>query len=138
MIDSNRAIAGLLKDSTTREILFDKTFEFVAPEYIAEEIFKHHSTTVKKSGLTEKEFRILLALVVENISIIPYSGYKEFIPKMGAEIKDPKDVPYLAVCLATNAEGIWTHDLHFREQKKAKVFTNIDLLRLSGKAKTNP
>ena len=41
----------------------------------------------------------------------------------------------LAAGIATKAEGIWAHDPHFREQKKMKVFTNIDLLRISGKIK---
>jgi len=30
VIDSNRVIAALIKESTTREILFDKNFEFIA------------------------------------------------------------------------------------------------------------
>ena len=34
IIDSNRVIAALMKNSTTREILFNKNFEFFAPEYV--------------------------------------------------------------------------------------------------------
>ncbi len=40
IIDSNRVIAALIKGSTTRGILFDKNFEFFAPEHIENEIHK--------------------------------------------------------------------------------------------------
>ena len=53
------------------------------------------------------------------------------------DISDPDDIPFLAACLASNAQGIWAHDPHFLEQHKTKVFTNIDLLNLSGKAKSD-
>ena len=41
VIDSNRIAAALLKDSTTRGILFDTNFNFIAPEFVKEEIKKH-------------------------------------------------------------------------------------------------
>lgn len=46
-------------------------------------------------------------------------------------IEDEKDIPYLAVCLACNVYGIWTHDPDFLKQKKVKILANIDMLRLS-------
>lgn len=52
-------------------------------------------------------------------------------------ISDPNDIPHLAACLASKADGIWAHDPHFLEQQKVKVFTNIDMLKLSGKAKSD-
>ena len=45
-----------------------------------------------------------------------------------------KDRPILAAAIATKAEAIWAHDPHFKQQKKVKVFTNIDLLELSKKS----
>ena len=38
VVDSNRVIASLLKDSTTREILYNRSFYFIAPEFVKEEI----------------------------------------------------------------------------------------------------
>lgn len=49
--------------------------------------------------------------------------------------KQNYDIPHLAACLASKAEGIWAHDPHFLEQQKVKVFTNIDMLNLSRKIK---
>ena len=39
VIDSNRVFASLLKDGTARKILYTDYFEFIAPEFIKEEIF---------------------------------------------------------------------------------------------------
>lgn len=137
VIDANRAIAALLKDSTTRQILFCWNFEFVAPEHILTEIRNHEYRILKGADITKDEFEILLALIFEHIMIIPESEYKEFMELIKDEISDAKDLQYFAACLASNAHGIWTHDPDFLEQDKVKILTNIDMLRLSGQAKQN-
>ncbi len=134
VIDSNRAIAAMIKESTTREILLDKTFEFFAPEYIKEEIEKYEEEIMQKASLEKEEFAILLSLIFEHITIIPQGEYHYFVEELKNKISDLKDVAYLAVCLSIKADGIWTHDLHFQEQKRCRIYTNVDLLRLRGKA----
>ncbi len=54
----------------------------------------------------------------------------KFINEVKTYIKDPKDVSYLAACIHMKAAGIWTHDSDFQEQKRCKIFTNIDMLNL--------
>ncbi|HLC36770.1 MAG TPA: PIN domain-containing protein [archaeon] len=137
LIDTSRIIAALTKDSTTRSILFDDFFEFVAPDYAISEIEEHKEEIIKKSKLTNEGFGILLALFFQRITAIPESEYKQFLTSCKNDISGIDDIPYLAACIATNSEGIWTHDFHFKEQKKVKVFTNIDMLRISGKAKSD-
>lgn len=133
LIDTNRIIAALTKEGTTREILFDESFEFVTPDHTVSEIEEHKDELKKKAKLTEEEFEILLALFLERITIIPQQEYAAFIDKCKEDISDKSDTPHLAVCFAVNAEGIWTHDPHFKEQKKFKVFTNIDMLNMGKK-----
>ena len=133
VIDSNRVIAALIKDSTTRNILFDNKFEFMAPDTIIMEINKYKATIIEKAGITEEEFDVLLSLIFEHISIVSQNEYVDSLEKFKKDIKDPKDVCYMAVCTSVNAEGIWTHDPHFKEQKNVKMFTNIDLLNSSRK-----
>lgn len=131
VVDSNRVIAALIQDSTTREILLDRNFEFFAPEYIKTEIEKYRKDIMEKADISEEEFEILLSLIFESITIIPQSEYQNFLSELRDITKDSKDVAYFAVCLFIKADGIWTHDLHFKEQKKVKVFTNIDMLRFN-------
>src|SRR3989344_8827415 len=137
LIDTNRIIAALSKQGTTREILFDDFFEFVTPDHTISEIEKHKEEIKKKTKLTDEEFAVLLALFFDKISVIPESEFKQFIESFKDDISDKDDIPHLAACIATKAEGIWAHDSHFKEQTKVKVFTNIDMLRMSGKAKSN-
>ena len=133
IVDSNRVIAALIKQSTTREILFNEYFELFAPEKMKEEVEKYREEIIEKADSSSGAFGILLSLVFEHISILPMSNYQELIGNMRLLTKDAKDVPYFAACSFLKAEGIWTHDPHFTEQKKFRIFTNIHMLQMSGK-----
>ena len=134
-VDTNRIIAALVKDSTTRKILFDKNFEFVTPDCTITEIQEHKDELKAKANLSDDEFGILLALIFGNIKIIPKSDYETYLDECKNDISDADDILVLAVAVATKAEAIWAHDPHFKEQKRIKVFTNIDLLKLSENTK---
>ncbi|MBI2653864.1 putative toxin-antitoxin system toxin component, PIN family [Candidatus Woesearchaeota archaeon] len=131
--DTNRIIAALVKESTTRSILFDKNFEFITSDYTISEMHEHKDELKAKTNLSDEEFDILLTLIFEHIKIIPESYYKDFMDECKNDISDPDDIPILAVAIAAKANGIWAHDLHFKKQKRVKVFTNMDLLKLSKK-----
>lgn len=133
VVDTNRIIAALVKDSTTRSILFNKNFKLITSDYTITEIQEHKDELKAKTYLNNAEFDILLGLVFEHIEIVPELDYKDFINECKNEINDPDDVPVLAVAIATKADGIWAHDPHFKKQKRVKVFTNIDLLELAKK-----
>ena len=135
VVDANRVMAALIKDSTTRQILFDWSFEFIAPDHMLVETRKHKDRILKATSITKDELEILLALIFEHITIISETEYSEFIGTIRNEIKDTKDLQYFAACLASNAYGIWTHDPGFLEQNRVRIFTNIDMLRLSGQIK---
>ncbi|MBI2629090.1 hypothetical protein HYW74_03330 [Candidatus Pacearchaeota archaeon] len=130
IIDSNRVIAALIKDSTTRAILFNKTFQFFAPSYIKSEIAKYKQEIINKAGINSKEFDALISMIFECITIIPQEKYSSIIDKVKDKTSDVNDFPYFAVCLLINAGGIWTHDPHFYKQNNYKIFTNMDMLRI--------
>ena len=136
VVDSNRIIAAMIKDSTTREIILDSFFDFITPEYILIEINKYKNNIIEIAKITKEEFEILLVLMFESVTIIPANEYESFINVFKKEINDHKDLPYMAVCLSNKADGIWSHDTDFLQQKKIKIFTNIDLLKLSDKSNT--
>src|SRR3989344_9137592 len=106
LVDTNRVIAALLKDSTTRDILCDDHFEFLTPEYTLTEIQEHKKELLKKTKLNEAAFEVVLAFLFENITIIPQSEYQDLIAVCKNDISDPDDIPHLAACIASNAEGI--------------------------------
>jgi predicted nucleic acid-binding protein len=130
VVDSNRVIAALLKDSTTRQILHNDSFEFVSPEFVMEEVAKYKAELMVKAKITEEQFETLLSMLIAEITVIEKIKYAADIRVLEKEIPDKKDIPYLACCVATRAEGVWTHDPHFLKQNKIRVFTNIDLIKI--------
>ena len=136
LVDANRIIAALMKKSTTRDILFDNAFDFVTPDYAISEINDHRRELQEKAKLTDEEFDILVALIFECITVLPESVYARFIDECKNELEDVDDIPYLAACLASGADGIWSHDPHIIKQNKVKTFTNIDMLELSRSVKS--
>ncbi len=128
VIDSNRVIAALIKDSTTRLIIRSARFNFYAPSFIKSEIYKYKKEILEKSRLNSEEFNSLLENIFKRINIIQAEKYDLFFKDSKNSTIDPKDFSYFAVCTLCSAEGIWTHDPHFREQKNIRIFTNIDML----------
>ena len=137
LVDANRIVAALMKQGTTRDILLDEAFEFVTPDYSISEIEEHRGEFQQKVKLTKEEFDLLLTLLFERITVLPKSVYNDFTDECKEAIEDIDDAPYLAACLASKSLGIWSHDPHILRQKKASVFTNIDMLRLSKSAKSD-
>ena len=136
LVDTNRIIAALMKEGTTRDILFDENFQFMTPDYTIIEIEENKEELIRKIKLTNEEYEILISLIFERIDIIPQSEYEDCVNECNDLISDPDDVPHLAASIARNVYGIWAHDSHFKEQNKVRVLTNIDMLRLSGKARS--
>jgi predicted nucleic acid-binding protein len=130
VIDTNRIMAGLLKESTSREIILDNRFIFYAPDYIETELFKHRDYLMKKAKMTESNFDILLHSLLEQITLVPFHDfgqeYSHAIRIM--ESIDENDAPFLAVGLALRLEGIWTEDRHFLRQDFIRVFHTGDLV----------
>ena len=131
VVDTNRIIAALLKSGTTRQILFDESFYFLTPDFTLMEIKEHHDELRAKTRLNSTEFELLLTLLFERITIVPFSEYEHFLEQSALLLSDLDDAPCLALALGTKAAGIWSHDLHFQVQDKVKVFTNVDLFGLS-------
>jgi len=121
----------LIKNSTTRKILFSSYFEFAAPEFIQEEILKHKEEIREKSNISNEEFDFLMNVSLEKVTLVPLEAYSSLVGALKKEVSDVKDIPYLACCKAIKAEGIWSHDPHMKQQIKIKIFTNIDMLNMS-------
>src|SRR3989344_3171117 len=98
VIDSNRVIAALISDGTTRELIFNKEFEFFAPDYLKTEIEKYKEEIVNKSGLENEEFDVLLSILFEKIKVLPLIEYENYLKEFSGTIGDLKNVAYLAVC----------------------------------------
>jgi len=132
IIDANRLMAGLLKDSVSRQIIHNDKFKFYSPDFVLEEIKKHKKYLIKKSKTTEDGFEILLSMLRSRISLITYEDMEsEFdVAEKIMEPIDIKDTPYLATGLYIRADGIWSQDKGFLLQDKLRVYTTNELYEL--------
>ena len=135
VIDSNRIMAGLIKDSQTRKIIFNEEYNFIAPDYVITEIEKYRLYLIEKSKLTDREFDIILLSILERIELIPSNVFIDHL-ELAEEIMkdiDIKDTPFLALGLAVKASGIWSEDKDFDGQDKLKRFSTKELIIMANK-----
>ena len=72
VIDTNRIIASLIKNSYSKSIIYDNKFEFFTPQYATEEIYKYKNEILQKSEMTEEEFNSLFSVLFEKIKSKTY------------------------------------------------------------------
>ena len=132
IIDTNVLISSLLKDSTTRALLLNKTFDFYLPEMVMIEVKKYLPYIIQKSGQTETEIKSLLNIMLDNLKLVPIDEYEhkldiamEIIGKI-----DEKDTQFIALALSIKNDGIWSNDKHFEKQENIQVFKTIDIINL--------
>ena len=132
VIDSNRVMAGLIKDSITRMIILNEKFQFIAQEYLLTEIYKYKEYLMKKAHQTDKEFELTLSTLMERIDFIPEGEFINSLEKAEDIMNDidPKDSPFLAVGLSFKVEGIWSEDKDFDHQNVIKRYSTMDLFSL--------
>jgi predicted nucleic acid-binding protein len=131
ILNTSILISSLIKDSVTRQILLLPSMKFYLPEYALEEIEAHKMKISRLSRLSTDEIDILLNLLLENISIIPGQTIQPCLSEAEVMIGriDPNDIPFLALALATENDGIWSNDRHFEAIKQIKIWKTSDLLK---------
>jgi predicted nucleic acid-binding protein len=132
VIDTNRIMAGLLKDSTSRRIILHESFSFFAPDYIETELKKHRPYLMKKAKIPEPDFDLLMHTLLEHIILVPFEDFEdEYAHAIRVmETIDENDAPFLAVGLALGIGSIWTEDRHFQRQDILKVCSTRYLLEI--------
>lgn len=119
VIDTNIFISALIKNSTTRKIIVNSKHNLLFPEFEFEEIKEHKSEIMRKSGLSEREFNVLLIRLLNYVHVVP----TDILIEHRAEAQeimgkiDEDDVIFVAAALSFNA-AVWTEDKHFRRQNE--------------------
>jgi predicted nucleic acid-binding protein len=132
VIDTNRIMAGLLRDSTSRRIILHESFSFFAPDYIEIELAKHRPYLMKKAKILEPDFDLLMLTLLDRIILVPFEDFEhEYDRAMRImETIDENDSPFLAVGLALGIGSIWTEDRHFLRQDLLGVCSTRDLIEM--------
>lgn len=127
VIDINSIISALIKNGISRRIIVSPAIQFISPDHTLKEISKYKKMICKKAKTTSNEFGILFNLLFEYIAIIPKEEYEDFFDSAKTLIDDIDDVPFIALCLASRADGIWSDDDHFKTWKGITIFRTREL-----------
>jgi predicted nucleic acid-binding protein len=127
VIDTSSIISALIKNGISRRIIFSPAIHFITPDYTLKEISKYKELICKKAKINSNEFEIILNLIFEKIMIIPREEYKEFFGYAKTLIDDIDDVPFIALCIASKADGIWSDDTHFKTRKEITIYRTREL-----------
>ena len=127
VIDTSSIISALIKNGISRRIIFSPAIQFMTPDHTLREITKYKEMICKKVKITYNEFDILFNLIFEHITIIPKEEYEDFFDSAKTLIDDIDDVPFISLCLAAKADGIWSDDTHFKTRKNIIIFRTREL-----------
>lgn len=131
IVNTNRIIAALIRDSFSRKIILHLNAELIAIPFLQQELAEHKLEILQKSKLPEFEFDAILDKLHARMILLDQKVIEEFM-KEAIEIMDKidsDDAPFIAAALATKSD-IWSDDPHFQQQKKIKIWRTKDLTSL--------
>ncbi len=131
VVDTNRIIAALVKDSVSRKIIYSDKFLLLAPSFAKTELEDNKSDILKKTELTKDAFDNLMALILNSLYVVDDSilKYKFEEAKQIMDKIDPNDTSFIALALALENDGIWSDDNDFQRQKTIKIWKTKDLIQ---------
>lgn len=129
VLDTNILIAALIKDSITRRILLLPDLEFLLPAFALAELARHRGKIVRAARLQGDELDLLLTLLLKSVAVVPLERIAPYIPDADALIGavDPDDVPFVALALAEEHDGIWSNDRAFEDLPGIQLWTTTSL-----------
>ncbi len=130
IVDTNRVIAALVKNNLSRIIILFSDIELVSPEFVLDEIIKYKEEIISKAGIDDEEFNSIFSILFKSIKLISQPEYSNSIAEASELISDidKKDVPFIALALAIENDGIWSDDKHLEKQSKIKIWKTMEIL----------
>jgi predicted nucleic acid-binding protein len=129
VLDTNILVAALIKNSITRRILLLPDLEFLLPAFALDELARHRAKIVRAARLKVDEVDLLLTLLLTSVVVVPFERIAPFPPAADALMGaiDPDDVPFVALALAEEHDGIWSNDRAFEKIPGIKLWTTTGL-----------
>jgi len=130
IVDTNIVLAAVIRDSTTRRLLFEPRLELLSPDFLFEEGKRHTQEDEDirvKTGLSTDELTALFEMACTRIKLVPFSEYSEKIQEAKKLSKHKEDEPYFAVALKTRCP-IWSSDKGMMEQNEVEIITTGQLI----------
>ncbi len=130
IVDANIVFSAILNcNGKIGDLLINsgKHFNFIAPEFLRIEIYKHHSKLSKISGMTTEMIREAEFQIFKDITFISEEQIKKLnwisAEKLTKDV-DPKDIHYVAFSKQFRCK-IWSGDKVLIKGLKKKGFSNF-------------
>lgn len=113
-------------EGTIATILSDKkkTIQFIAPDYLLNEVEEHLSEIMEDNHLTKQQAKSLLKRFIQNVTFFKVSDILEVYINKAQKIAqsiDPDDYPFIALHLE-KGHKIWTCDTKLANGLKEKGY----------------
>lgn len=131
VVDANVVISSLIIKGVSASVfslnaILNK-FEFIAPEFLLEEVKKHKSKALRFTKLSEQEFEEAYEFMIDEIDFIPAEEFLQFLPEAKQLAPHDKDAPYIALSLAFNCP-IFSGDRSLKEISGVEVLNPKEML----------
>ncbi len=129
VLDTNILVAALIKDSIARRILLLPGLEFLLLAFALDELARHRAKIARTARLKMDESDLLLTLLLASVVVVPFERIAPYLPAANALMGaiDPDDVPFVALALAEEHDGIWSNDRAFEKVPGIKLWTTTRL-----------
>ena len=108
IVDTNVIVAALIQAGIVRELVLDHPGAFLTPEACIGEVWENREDWNRKKVPEASVKEALDFLTEEFVTVVPRSVYRGKEEEAATLIRDPGDVPVVALALAVDNEGIWT------------------------------
>jgi predicted nucleic acid-binding protein len=108
VIDTNVIVAAPIQRGIVRELILRRPGVFMTAEACIPEVWENRHDWNRKKVPEPLVKEALDFLTDEFVNVIPRSAYRGKEGEAANLIRDPDDVPVVALALAVDNEGIWT------------------------------
>ncbi len=129
IVDANIIFSALIRQGVTAKLLFVDDLHLYAPEFLLDEVRKHHGYLSKKTHRSKEEFESIYNVLKRRIVFIPKDHIKSYFEKADKISPDPDDSIYFAAALRMNI-SIWSNERRLTRQNQIKVYTTQQIYQL--------
>jgi predicted nucleic acid-binding protein len=137
VVDTNILFSFFKKESFTRKLIIDSSFELISPELALNELQKYSKELVIKSKINKEDFDCLILILKEHVKFVPLQKYKDefnFSLKIAEKFSQNDveefldDIDFFALA---SKEGcyIWSNDTLFKKQSIITIFNTTELAK---------
>ena len=127
VVDTNCLISALIREGKTRELICSSQIKLYAPEHIISETANHKLEILKKSGLENKDFELLINILLAQITIIPKQEFQECKEEALKLVTHSEDSLFIALAIHLQIP-LWSNDEDLKLQKIVKIYSTKELL----------